>query len=230
MMPGMTQSKVVLTRCVVIMAAVMLTVLGWLSGWHTVHAQGGPPATFNDALADMGTRVGRALTLADFDNPTSSWEWQYTEFTNTNLDCPEAGLPSNPTKTLGYIYTFVLRGARYEYRVAQADPDTLILCNSNNSRAQRGTINASAPGVCPTVGARLAVNGQGRVLPGLANRLRESGSFAGIVIGKMPAGSTFSVLAGPVCDGNVRWWQVQFGDVTGWTAEAEGGTYYLEPV
>jgi hypothetical protein len=46
----------------------------------------------------------------------------------------------------------------------------------------------------------------------------------------MPAGSEFDVIAGPICAEGLVWWQVQYGDHYGWTAEGEGTSYWLEPV
>ncbi len=81
--------------------------------------------------------------------------------------------------------------------------------------------------------ARLVPGGIGRVLPGDANVLRsQPGTGASsTVIGSIPGGGQFTVLAGPQCgnDGRV-WWQVQYGGAIGWTAEGEGGTYWVEPV
>lgn len=84
---------------------------------------------------------------------------------------------------------------------------------------------------------RLSVGGQGRVTPGLPNVVRTApgttatGSHS-VVIGEIPAGGVFSVLSGPACGSDNRWWwYVNYNGLVGWTAEGEGSwTYWTEPV
>jgi hypothetical protein len=77
--------------------------------------------------------------------------------------------------------------------------------------------------------ARLAVGGTGRVLPGDPNRVRSVPALDGELVGQIPSGETFSVIGGPVCGGDLVWWQVTYGDVSGWTAEGVDD-YFVEPV
>lgn len=79
---------------------------------------------------------------------------------------------------------------------------------------------------------RLTVGGQGRVTPGTPNTVRTQPGIGGnsLVVGQIPGGGEFSVLAGPVCDSSGRYyWEVQYGSLLGWTAEGQGTTYWLEP-
>ncbi len=83
----------------------------------------------------------------------------------------------------------------------------------------------SCPGALPS---RLVISGQGRVLPNGPNRVRIAP--AGAVIGKIPEGQTFSVLAGPRCTSNhIAWWKVNYSGLVGWTPEGQGIDYWLEP-
>jgi hypothetical protein len=91
---------------------------------------GAQPQSFNDALADLGRRVGRTLTLADFDNPTSRWEWRGTNYTDTSLQCPNPGEAVTPATVIGYQFIFVFRGRTYDYRVEVGKPATLRLCTN----------------------------------------------------------------------------------------------------
>jgi hypothetical protein len=51
------------------------------------------------------------------------------------------------------------------------------------------------------------------------------------IIGRIPAGESFMMLDGPQCgQTGLTFWQVQYGDLVGWTAEGEGETYWLEPL
>ncbi len=65
---------------------------------------------------------------------------------------------------------------------------------------------------------------------GLPNLIRSEPSPNATVIGEMPGGSFFRVLAGPQCGSDGRtWWQIRFEGTTGWTAEGEGATYWVSP-
>jgi hypothetical protein len=86
---------------------------------------------------------------------------------------------------------------------------------------------ANCPGFLPS---RLIVNMQGRVTPGLPNRLREQPSLSSREITTVPGSAVFSVLSGPVCDPvGIAWWQINYNGVVGWTGEGQGNTYWLEP-
>lgn len=86
------------------------------------------------------------------------------------------------------------------------------------------------PGLLP---ARLMTGQAGQVTPGAPNRLRDNPSLTGSsMVGEIPGDGIFLVLQGPACDteAGIVWWQVQYGELIGWTAEGQDGTYYLAPV
>jgi len=97
-------------------------------------------------------------------------------------------------------------------------------------------ITYSPTPACPLPN-RLISGGSGRVTPGLPNVLRNApgtratGSNSD-VIGWIAAGGVFSVLDGPVCGTDGRWWwHVNYAGALGWTAEGEGSAiYWVEPV
>lgn len=85
---------------------------------------------------------------------------------------------------------------------------------------------------------RLTIGGLGRVMPSpaLPNVVRSAPGTSSTgsnsyVIGQIPAGGVFSVLNGPQCGTDGRWWwQVNYNGLVGWTAEGQGhNTYWLEP-
>jgi hypothetical protein len=76
----------------------------------------------------------------------------------------------------------------------------------------------------------LIVGETGRVLPGDPNNVRSDASRGAELIGAIPGGEAFDVLAGPTCADGLNWWQIQYGDVTGWTVEGIGSEYWVEPV
>jgi hypothetical protein len=84
---------------------------------------------------------------------------------------------------------------------------------------------ASCPGALPS---RLIIGERGSVLPDGPNRVRVGP--AGAVIGKIPEGQSFAVLAGPRCTSNhIAWWKVDYNGLVGWTPEGQGINYWLEP-
>jgi len=85
-------------------------------------------------------------------------------------------------------------------------------------------------GSAPT---RLQVGAQGRVTPGLPNIFRSQPyrGYDSIVLGQIPAGSTFSIIGGPSCFDNMLWWQINWNGQIGWTPEASNyGDYWIEPI
>lgn len=81
---------------------------------------------------------------------------------------------------------------------------------------------------------RLVVGGQASVIPGLGDNLLRSAPAQGAgstQIASIPANSTMTVLAGPVCGSGFLWWLVNYNGVVGYTAESDrdSGTYWLQP-
>jgi len=66
---------------------------------------------------------------------------------------------------------------------------------------------------------------------GVANRVRSGPGKSNEIIGYMPPTTRFIVIGGPECDPNdhIRWWQVDWNGLKGWTAEGEKDAYYLAP-
>jgi len=58
-----------------------------------------------------------------------------------------------------------------------------------------------------------------RRLPGTENRL----------VTTIPINALFSVLDGPVCADGFEWYQVHYREATGWLAEGDLTSYYVEP-
>lgn len=100
-----------------------------------------------------------------------------------------------------------------------------------SSAAPSADTSSEAVFSCPSsLLPRLSVGLPGRVTPGDANNIRtEPGGTT--VIGQIPAGEQFDVLDGPVCSpSGLTFWQVQYGELTGRTAEGQETEYWLEPV
>jgi Tol biopolymer transport system component len=92
------------------------------------------------------------------------------------------------------------------------------------THAQTGCGSAPAP--------RLVVGQMARVTvgAGVGNNLRAAADTNATVLGVMPDGEVFTVVAGPQCVGEKNYWQARRWDgQTGWTAEGAPGDYWLEP-
>ncbi|MBN8591190.1 MAG: PD40 domain-containing protein [Anaerolineae bacterium] len=77
----------------------------------------------------------------------------------------------------------------------------------------------------------LAINGLARVIPGSGpNRLRNAASSSGTVIGQVPEGGLVLITGDSICEGNIRWWPVEYNGQAGYTAGSVGGNRYLEAV
>jgi hypothetical protein len=82
---------------------------------------------------------------------------------------------------------------------------------------------------------RLIVGVGARVTPGPPNVIRDAPGTQSTgansrVIGQIPGGGIFNVTGGPVCASDGRWWwEINYQGVTGWTAEGEGSSYWVEP-
>ncbi len=92
-------------------------------------------------------------------------------------------------------------------------------------------IEPPRPEACPGgKQPRLTVGHFGRVTPGAANNVRKEPTTRSPIVGKIAGGEQFTVVSGPVCAQGLTWWEVQFNDITGWTAESNTADYWLEPV
>ncbi len=128
-------------------------------------------------------------------------------------------------------------GQNDSYWVQPYDPN-VPTATANPVLEPTATLDFATPVVaqCPgTLPHRLIISGQGRVLPGDANLInskpaRLSEDSTNQRLGQIPGGGVFTVVAGPVCNGDIAWWQVEYEGVIGWTGEVQGNTYWVEPV
>jgi uncharacterized protein YraI len=109
-----------------------------------------------------------------------------------------------------------------------------VLYGGGNVSAAPGSQNANppAPAARPCDGAplpRLRVGSKASVTPGLPNKLRAGPHKIDTVIGSIPSGGVVDVIGGPVCGDGLRWWQVTYKGLNGWTADGSGAEYWLLP-
>ncbi len=79
--------------------------------------------------------------------------------------------------------------------------------------------------------SRLQPDQRGRITytDGTMTNVRQAPGLNTAKIGSVPEGSTFTVLAGPICADGYAWWNVQFDmGLIGFVAEGDASAYYLE--
>jgi WD40 repeat protein len=203
-----------------------------------VSAQGAPEQ-INVALSELSNRVGRTLALGDLAN----WEWSQDNYPDTSLGCPQPDQVYAQVVTPGYQFLFTYGGTIYDYRVS-ADQTIIFLCSSvgegeptlTPTPVDPNAIDVSIPCLNPEAGiiyqqTQLIAGIQAQVTPGVQpNNLRSEPRSDAELTGQIPAGAVFEIIAGPQCANGLVWWQVDFDGTIGWTAEGEGGTYWLEPL
>jgi hypothetical protein len=84
-----------------------------------------------------------------------------------------------------------------------------------------------------TLSAQLEIGIRARVTftDGTPSRLRGAPGLLGTEIAQMAEGTEFTVIGGPWCVDDYRWWQLELDDgMIGWSAEGDTETYFLEPV
>jgi hypothetical protein len=109
---------------------------------------------------------------------------------------------------------------------------TLVFAGAAAAYAQDNALGYACPGA-PI--PRLIAGQQGRVTPGLPNVLRSQPGrgWNSAVIGEIPGGGVFTVLAGYAaqCADGMWWYYVSYNGLAGWTAEgANYGEYWTEPL
>lgn len=157
-------------------------------------------------------------------------------FDGDNLGCP--GVPNNnPGQIRGYVVQFDTNfDGTYEWEIrVSADSAITVICRRPVVVAPGPTFDpgpaqpTSTPSACSALTPRVAIGGQGRVLPPQPNILRGAPARSGEYLGEIAVGGVFDVLDGPRCAGTLTWWQVRYQGTVGWTAESDGSEYWVEP-
>ncbi len=104
-----------------------------------------------------------------------------------------------------------------------------MLCISTVSLSTPFTVAAHGAPCGDSLAPRLTIGALGRVTAGNSNNVRDEASKTGKLLGQIPAGEHFEVLDGPVCAAGLNWWLVDYNGLKGWTVEAAGTDYWLEP-
>lgn len=120
-----------------------------------------------------------------------------------------------------------------EYYVAVGDSSGLVEPNQILRQSIRVGEKEYIPfGECiGDIPPRLWIGEQGRVAftDSADMRIRKEPGLSQNIVGKVPEGTKFNVLYGPVCVDYVTWWKVRANGLEGWMAEAQNGAYLLEP-
>jgi Bacterial SH3 domain len=204
-----------------------------------------PPPGFYTAMADLGVRLGKSFSLScsnpndgascKASDPLLNWAWSENTYENDALGCPNLAVTATGFRK-GYVFELTYNNVLYDYRQDQTT-GKLSLCSigGNAAPVQPSSNNGGGQSPqdfsqCPlpprlTVGAQARVGGNG-----IPNNMRAEPGQSGAFLGEIPSGASFAVVGGPRCSSNLVWWQVTYNGVTGWTAEGQGGDYWLEPI
>jgi hypothetical protein len=87
------------------------------------------------------------------------------------------------------------------------------------------------PVTCP-LAPQLNLNASAMVALGLPNVLRSAPGLGddSAITGQIPGGGYVLVIDGPQCADGYNWWLVNYGGLTGWTAEGETNEYWVVPL
>jgi hypothetical protein len=102
----------------------------------------------------------------------------------------------------------------------------LVALFISNSFAQDDTCPANFAGYLTP---RLIKGEEARVLLAVELNIRATPGTSEARIGVLRGGLHVSVLEAPRCAEGFVWWQVDYGEGTGWVAEGSADEYYLEP-
>jgi uncharacterized protein YraI len=82
---------------------------------------------------------------------------------------------------------------------------------------------------CSGFDTQLSVGTEAQITPGAANSLRAQPSTSSERIGTIPGRARLSIIGGPRCGDGFTFWQVNYNDTIGWTAEGADDDYYMIP-
>jgi len=85
---------------------------------------------------------------------------------------------------------------------------------------------------CAAGWARLVIGGEAQVIAIESLHVRSAPRVAGNVIHWLENGAVVTILSGPVCAGDVLFWEVSQDAIpggSGWLAEGDGSVFWLEP-
>lgn len=105
--------------------------------------------------------------------------------------------------------------------------DCEILAANGMTTADDDAITVTCEGALTP---RLQPGDTGRVVSGLPNNMRSDPSLQARLIGQIWHGRTFEVLDGPLCVDGLAWYEVQYANTVGWTAEGNSVRYWLRPM
>lgn len=204
-----------------------------------------PPKRYNPATDGRVAEFNQVIiaTARAYDIPLWDYYQAMVALPNNGL-APDGVHPSSPPD--GLTTVFDAEHLRYGYTVRnltalqvlytlwqqvlydadQVRPATAPPPTSPAGGVPGGLDDPACLGVPPP---RLTVGGQGRVTPGLPNKVRSAPTTSAAAIGSIPGEAVFTVIGGPRCADGYLWWQVNYNGLIGWTASGSGSEYWVEP-
>ena len=225
---------------------ILLALLAVPASLRAALAQPDEPPVMPVVLADLSERVGRPVTVPDFDD----WRWSQRTYADASLGCPQPGEEYEPDPTMGYRIIITYRGATYDYRVTR-NGALVTLCLLGGVQERDATPSARTtptvtplptvipptatplPGreVCPgALLSRLAIGQGAQVAAGTPSPIRAAPATTSTILTQIDPGQPVRVVGGPECGEELVWWQVDYQMLVGWMPEGHDAIYWLEPL
>ena len=197
-----------------------------------------PPKHYNAATDARVAEFNQVIveTARAYDIPL--WNYYQAMISTPNEGLSADGVhPSTPPDSITTIFDAQHLQYGYTVRNLTALQALYMLWQQvlyDGDQAPPATLPPSTPSEpgysCPgTLPPRLTVGGQGRVTPGLPNKVRSTPALSGVEVGSIPGEGVFSVMDGPQCADGFTWWKVNYNGLIGWTANGDSTEYWVEP-
>ena len=188
--------------------------------WNVISAAGTP---ISNTRTLLGPAIVDAVGTPDGFLMQASGNFLYL---STNLQDSAGSLifQGNPSQTMRILYV-TPAGVQFALNTL-ADPPGGVVANGPGNLAPPVQ---GCPGAPPQ---RLTVGQGARVTFTNGQALNLRNQPEGSLLAQIPEGTEVTVVSGPQCLGNYTWWQINVvsgAAVSGWAAEGDAGSYYLEP-
>lgn len=203
-----------------------------------------PPQAVQDAVAALGQKLGRSLSLSDMAN----WTWEQKNFPDSSLGCPFPGQTYPQVATNGFIITLTYGGIIYDYRVS-ANRQLIFLCSPGGGApggtSTGGVVTGPTPIPTPTqnipvivptnpvvivppsgaaacpggVPTRLAAGMQAKSIATGSLNIRSQPGTTNPVAGLLLPDGQINIIGGPQCVSNQTWWNITYQTQSGVTTK-----------
>lgn len=207
-------------------------------GWTLLNVTTGEESAMDGlpALFSVNAPDGWA-TLMDIDEEYN-YNWQIIPIGRVLNGYPRSRIAISPDG-LAVAYADNTLNVRSEGGVIQVensdgfgdDSSAAVIWGADEWRVvdEAAIVELPLPTCDGTLESRLRPGDDGFVRS-IANNVRDAPSVSAARIGQINGSQEFTVLDGPVCADGFAWYQIQWDEFSGWTAEASDIGYWLAPI